>query len=97
MSTYLFQQTTVRAILSDKINQDPLEKFFGVQRQRGKSNEHPNMLQFCHNTQALRVVNSVSLHVTRGNTRGNKSTNEDEISDEPLAKRPRRQAAQAHH
>jgi hypothetical protein len=31
MTTWLFTNTAVKSFLSEKINQDPLEKFFGVQ------------------------------------------------------------------
>lgn len=37
--------------------QDPLEKFFGNQRQRGGTNENPTVKEFCKNIQALRVIN----------------------------------------
>ena len=93
MTNYLFDQPTVGSFLSEKISQDPLEKFFGVQRQRGRVNENPNVMEFCQNTQALRVINSVCLHVTKGNTRGNHSNDTDSeeiVSDKPLAKRQRR-------
>jgi sulfatase maturation enzyme AslB (radical SAM superfamily) len=36
--------------------QDPVEKFFGQQRQRGRTNENSNARD---NTQALRVINGV--------------------------------------
>ena len=49
------------------------------------------MYEFYQNTQTLRVINSVCLHVTKGNTRGNNSDSDVVISDEPLAKRPRKQ------
>ncbi len=92
MLKYIFNETTAKCFLCEKISQDPLEKFFGVQRQRGRVNENPNMHEFCQNTQVLRVINSVCLHVTKGNTRGNKGDdNHLVISNEPLAKRPRKQ------
>ena len=31
--------------LSERISQDPLENFFGVQRQRGRTGENPSILQ----------------------------------------------------
>ena len=48
----------VTLFLSNAICQDPLEKFFGQQRQRGRTNENPNVFEFIKNTQALRVINS---------------------------------------
>ena len=89
MLKYLFDEISVKCFLTEKISQDPLEKFFGVQRQRGRVNENPSMHEFCQNTQALRVIDSACQHVTKGNTRGNKG-DDLVISDEPLAKRPRK-------
>jgi len=62
----------VTIFLSGWLSQDSLEKFFGCQRQRGKSNENPNAHDFCKNTQALRVINTVCKDVPRGNCRGSK-------------------------
>ena len=56
--------------LSRRITQDPLEKFFGLQRQRGRVNENPSVNEFHKNSQALRVVQAYTLSV-RGNCRGN--------------------------
>ena len=33
-------------LLSRRITQDPLEKFFGLQKQRGRVNENPNSQEF---------------------------------------------------
>eukprot|EP00731_Ephydatia_muelleri_P018851 Em0011g891a len=57
--TYIFTLPGVTSFLSEKINQDPLEKFFGCQRQRGGANDNPTVTEFCKNTQALRVVASL--------------------------------------
>ena len=70
---YLFTLPGATCFLSEKLSQDPLEKFFGCQRQRGRVNENPTVQEFCKNTQALSVVNSVCRDV-RGNCRGNKRT-----------------------
>lgn len=67
---YLFSLQGVKAFLSERISQDPLEKFFGRQRQRGGVHENPNVSQFLKGNQALRVINSINLDFTRGNTRG---------------------------
>ena len=69
---YLFTIPGVKAFLSEKLCQDPLEKFFGCQRQRGRVNENPNCQDFCKNTQALRVVNSF-VGPVKSNCRGNKT------------------------
>lgn len=58
--------------MSERILQDVLENFFGCQRQGGRTGENPNAQQFCKNTQALRVINSVCSDVPKGNCRGRK-------------------------
>ena len=86
----------VKFFLSEKISQDPLEKFFGMQRQRGATNENPNVDQALKNTQALRVINTTcrQVKVKKGNTRGNNSPDErDENFNEPLQKRKRHSKA----
>lgn len=91
---YLFTLPGVKVFLSERVSQDPLEKFFGCQRQRGGVNENPNVQEFYKNTQALRVVNSVARPAVYGNCRGNKGdTSIDwEKENTPLHKRktPRR-------
>ena len=75
--------------LSEKVSQDPLEKFFGCQRQRGRVNENPNAKEFMKNTQALRVINGMCPRVSHGNCRGN--TEEQTFDMTPLRKRSRPQ------
>ena len=88
MVKYLFTLKGVKFFLSEKISQDPLEKFFGNQRQRGGVNENPTVQEFCKNTQALRVINNVCGDV-RGNCRGRKRARDDNLLEEntPLRKR----------
>lgn len=90
MVKYLFTLIGVKFFLSEKTSQDPLEKFFGNQRQRGGVNENPTMQEFCKNTQALRVINNVCGEV-RGNCCGRKRSreNDDPLQEEniPLRKR----------
>lgn len=47
---YLFTIPGVPPFLSRRVTQDPLEKFFGLQRQRGRVNENPNVAGFLKNT-----------------------------------------------
>ena len=58
LTKYLFTLPGVNTFLSEKLSQDPLEQFFGCQRQRGGTSENPNVAEFCKNTQALRVINT---------------------------------------
>ena len=69
---YILQIPGVKFFLSERISQDPLENFFGCQRQRGRTGENPNAFQFCKNTQALRIINSVCGNISKGNCRGRK-------------------------
>ncbi len=66
----IFSMPGVKVFLSERLSQDPLEKFFGTQRQRGKAHENPSVKEFCHNTQALRVINLFCADPVRGNCRG---------------------------
>ena len=74
--------------LSNNLCQDPLENFFGCQRQRGGTSDNPTVQDFFNNTQALRVVNSMCRGPVGSNCRGaavNQKVNLTET--EPLAKR----------
>ena len=67
---YLFTIPGVEVFMSNMICQDPIEKFFGQQRQRGGAHENPNVAEFIKNTQALHVIN-ITCDNIRGNCRGN--------------------------
>ena len=56
MVRYLFDVEGVKFFLSEHISQDPSEKFFGCQRQRGRVNENPKISDFCKNTQPLEIL-----------------------------------------
>ena len=82
---YILRIPGVKFFLSERLSQDPLENFFGCQRQRCRTNENPNLHKLCKNTQALRVINSVCGTVSKGNCRGNKQvTYMDEITSHCL-------------
>ena len=86
---YIFKIPGVKFFLSERMSQDPLENFFGCQRQRGRTSENPTVQEFCKNTQALRVINSVCGTVSKGNCRGRKQPVDLEKENKPLAKRRR--------
>ena len=69
---HLFTIPGVKSFLSERIQQDPLEKYFGRQRKRGRVNENPTAAQFLKNDQALRIINSMNLDVVSVNTHGTK-------------------------
>ena len=86
---YIFTIQNVKSFLSEKTSQDPLEKYFGRQRQRGKSNENSSAHEFLINNQALRVVSSIRIDTAKGNTRGTNQEGITVVSDGPLQKRRR--------
>ena len=79
----------VKSFLSNKICQDPVEKFFGCQRQRGRTNDNPTVSEFVKNTQALRVARTLMCDPALGNCRGHKSKRPLDMNEEskPLPKR----------
>lgn len=64
-----------------------MEKYFGQQRQRGKTNENPNVAQFLKNAQALRVINGVCRDVVKGNCRGSATDCTLDVENSPLPRR----------
>ena len=64
---YLFTIERVTCFLSEKLSQDALEKFFGSQRQKGRTNDNPTVIEFLKNTKALRVIDSISVQDITGN------------------------------
>ena len=80
----------VTFFLSDKLNQDPLENFFGCVRQHGSANTNPTIMVAMKSSQTLRVINSIKIDgVLRGNCRGRKRFSLDDMDLDPLPKRRR--------
>lgn len=79
----------MKSFLSEKTSQDPLEKYFGRQRQRGKSNKNPSAHEFLINNQALRVVSSIRIDTAKVNTRRTNQEGITVVSDGHLQKRRR--------
>ena len=87
---YIFTMPDVQVFLSQRICQDPLENFFGCQRQRGGTHDNPSVQEFQKNMQALRVINSFARGPAKGNCRGFDGDYEDinmQKENKPLAKR----------
>ena len=90
---YLFTLPEVKenqlAFLSQHICQDPLEDFFGCQRQRGGTSDNPSAQEYYRNAQqALRVVNSFCRGPVRGNCWRSQDVNRDiDNENTPLPKR----------
>ena len=62
------------AFFSNNLCQDPLENYFGCQRQHGGCHDNPTVNDLQNNTQSLRVANSLCYGPVKGNCRGSKST-----------------------
>lgn len=86
----LFSLDGVKVFLSEHLCQDPLEKFFGCQRQRGGCHDNPSVQEFCKNTQALRVINSFCRGPVKGNCRTKSRCPDLEKENAPLPKRKRK-------
>jgi len=86
---FLFTVPGVKVFLSRRLCQDPLEKFFGCQRQKGGAHDNPNVAEFLNNMQVLRVVNSFCQGVARGNCREaeDKTYHVSDMDKRPLPKR----------
>ena len=88
----IFSIRGVKCFLSNRLCQDPLEKYFGMQRQKGKSNENPSVIEFAKNSETLRLVGNMWFDDAKGNCRrsvGVKQSIED-TKHLPLRKRKRR-------
>jgi len=62
-----------------------------MQRQAGKANQNPTVLEFIKNTETFRVISSIWIDDIVGNCRGRKSQETDlHAAMQPLRKRPRK-------
>ena len=83
----------VNVFLTDRLNQDPLEKFFGRLRQQGRTHQNPTVAEALKSTQTLRVIDSVWVDdITGSNCRGRKRKRKflEAEDSKPLPKRRRR-------
>ena len=62
----------VSAFMSGKLNQDPLETFFGCVRQSGRVNDNHTVAEIIKSTQTFQVSNTIRFSDVKGNCRGNK-------------------------
>jgi len=86
---YIFTIPGVDSFLSEKLCQDPLENFFGLQRQQGRVHGNPNIYEFLNNTEHIRVIGSICRDTVKGNCQGaNKKRKLDiEKESKPLPRR----------
>lgn len=76
-------------ILSEKLNQDPLEEHFGKHRSRLGGSDNPTIQQYMQSEKKIVIAKSTMLTSLRGNTRGKlREPANLEVDDEtPLQKR----------
>ena len=89
MARYLLSQKGVCYLLSEKLNQDPLESFFGKQRMRFGYSENPNVKSFLYGTSSLRIQGSTVLKPVCGNCKHGRENVPIAVDNSPLSKRPR--------
>ena len=84
----LFKIAGIHSFLSARINQDPIKKFFGMQRQAGRAHQNPTVAKFIKNTETFRVISSIWIDDIVGNCRGRKSNDTNlHAAMQPLKKR----------
>ena len=86
----LFKLPGVKVFLSGMISQDPVEKHFGMLRQKGKSNDNPTVMECIKNAETLRIVCNLWLNDKSGNCRGSHMRRIAETKELPLRKRQQR-------
>ena len=79
----------VKVFLSERLCHDPLERFFGCQRQRGATYENPTVEELYKNTRAIRVINSFCVETVKGNCQGREDAQDLKDENTPLQKRAR--------
>ena len=87
MGRFLLGTAGVKYILSERFTQDPVESFFGHQRQRGGGRDNPTAQQFMQATQSIRVQQS-TRPVTGSNVRACSKSVEHDVHA-PVPKRRR--------
>lgn len=79
----------LNSVLTERFQQDPVEEYFGNQRQRGRRSDNPDALQFGYNDRALDVQQSI-VQIKSGNV-GKRNckikSNWFDIINEPLPKK----------
>ena len=79
----------LNSVLTERFQQDPLEEYFGNQRQRGRRADNPDALQFGYNDRALDVQQNI-VPIKSGNVGGRNlksKSNWLDIINEPLPKK----------
>ena len=95
MAKKLLQVPGVKFLLSERFTQDPLEEYFGRQRERGRRSDNPTADSFLHNNQTLTTIGTMTQmgSMVKGNVRGRRRQNNIDIDNLsiPLMKRKKTQ------
>ncbi len=86
---YLLSYPGVKAVFSERFNQDPLESFFGKHRSFGGTCDNPTVKDFVFNTTSLRMQGALAKDPIRGNCKRKSNDHENVIDNTPLPKRKR--------
>ena len=78
-------------VFTESFCQDPLEEYFGKQRQLGRRNDNPDIHKFGYNSNTIKIQRSISYQ--SGNTRGRKEKERawEQVTDAklPCKKKPK--------
>lgn len=88
VSNYLLSYPGVKALFSERFNQDPLESFFGKHRSYGGRSDNPTVRDFVYNTTSLRMQGALARDPVRGNCKRRREQVEI-VDNSPLPKRRR--------
>lgn len=69
-ATKFLLQEGMDFVLTERFCQDPVEEFFGKQRQLGRRSDNPDIHKFGYNSNTIRIQRSISCQ--SGNTKGRK-------------------------
>lgn len=88
---YCLRLPGVSSVLTEHLNQDPIEAFFGRQRMSCGRNDNPSVASFLQTTNLLRIQGSTALDPFRGNCRRRKRSELTPIpvDNTPVRKRKR--------
>ena len=90
-ATKFLLQEGMEYVLTEHFCQDPLEEYFGKQRQLRRRSDNPDIHTFGYNSNAIRIQRSISCQ--SGNTRGRKEKERawEQVTDAkvPCRKKPK--------
>ena len=75
--------------LSERITQDPLQNYFGMQRASGRRCDNPSLKECLQNAVAIRAQRSLDIDDVQGNCRRKRSHTDKtpQVDNTPLPKR----------